>query len=61
MSATTPTDEKSTASETPETITGPHLGSDAQGNTHEYYRCTQCGLETTDETVKQTGCFRCGD
>lgn len=41
-------------------ITGPHIGFDRRGQLdHAYYRCEQCGLETTDPTVADTGCFRC--
>ena len=40
-------------------ITGPHLATDANGETYTYYTCTQCGLETTDESIETRGCWRC--
>lgn len=43
------------------TISGPHVGRDRHGEPdHEFYRCEDCGLETTDNTVTEQGCFRCG-
>jgi predicted RNA-binding Zn-ribbon protein involved in translation (DUF1610 family) len=41
-------------------ITGPHVGHDKTGESdHEFYRCEECGLESTDERLTE-GCFRCG-
>ena len=43
-----------------ERITGPHHGYDRDGRLdHRYWRCEQCGLETTDPHLRE-GCFRCG-
>ena len=42
-----------------ETITGPYVGFNAYGNfDHYYWRCEECGLETTDESIR-SGCFGC--
>jgi hypothetical protein len=45
-------------STTPE-ITGPHLASDARDGVYEYYQCEQCGLESADPAMDETGCPRC--
>ena len=42
-----------------ETITGPHIAQDASGDTYAFWRCEECGVETTDASIRD-GCFRCG-
>lgn len=44
---------------TEQQITGPHHATDATGENYDYYTCTGCGLETTDETIETRGCPRC--
>jgi rubrerythrin len=42
-----------------DTITGPHTGRDRYGRVdHYFWRCVNCGLETTDPDVRD-GCPRC--
>lgn len=44
-----------------ETITGPHLGRNRRGDPdHDYYRCTSCGLESTDRRMAEHEWSRCG-
>jgi ssDNA-binding Zn-finger/Zn-ribbon topoisomerase 1 len=40
-------------------ITGPHLDADATGDLYEYFRCTDCGLESSDPRLETKGCPRC--
>ncbi|UPW01939.1 hypothetical protein M0R88_07535 [Halorussus gelatinilyticus] len=55
MATNTPRSQEST-----ETVTGPHVGRDSDGDLdHRYWRCERCGLETTDRRLRE-GCFRCG-
>lgn len=39
-------------------ITGPHYAADKTGDTYEYWRCEQCGLESSDPRLRD-GCIRC--
>jgi hypothetical protein len=40
-------------------ITGPHLDADATGDLYEYFRCENCGLESSDPALETKGCPRC--
>jgi len=44
-----------------EYIDGPKTGYDANHDAYRYWECTRCGLQTTDSTITDTGCWRCGD
>ena len=58
MSKSNPTGLQNSGTTTAQ-ITGPHLATDASGDPYNYYTCTGCGLETSDETIEERGCPRC--
>lgn len=51
-----------TATETAENdtsgVTGPHVATDATGDSYQFWRCENCGTESTDSRLSD-GCWEC--
>lgn len=53
------TDSDDGGAGTSASVSGPYVAWDRQMDSYRYWKCEQCGIESTDERLKR-GCWRCG-